>query len=342
MLVNPFKILREAVRHSPILGLAWAVLGASAVVAIVAGYGLDLRVALLGTIVVIGLMAAMSALTVMVSSLKKAEGETARNFRSVTLAASLLIWGFSLLVVATGTLLIASYFFEWPRALFVEDGGAVRVAGLDKAMWTSVDGREYDSALTYANELLEIDSKNPSAFNAKGAVAFYRGAFTEAATNFEQALKLNPGQDILLSNLADAYVELGRYDDAVNRYKEMSLRGSDWQYEVARAYVYGRKYSEGLALLRAISTNEYRGRARVLEAAALLGLASTSASEEEKRSLVDQAKNKLREGVARDREYWHDKLILGQPEIHESYGVTQELTSAILGEAFSNCQGEAS
>lgn len=326
----PLRVLIEGTRRSPVLRLAWAVLGASSVVAVVAAWGLDLRVALLGTVVVIGLMAAMSGLSLALSSFDQASSEVPARLRSLSVAASILIWGFSLLVVATGTFLITSYFFAWPRALFVESPGT-EVDKLVQAMWASMDGRELDSAFANAKKVLALDPENPEAFNCLGEIAFYRGDYFRAAENFEDSLRVRPGRDIILSNLGDTYVELGRYQDAIHAYEGMKVRGADWAYELGRAYIYDGDVNKGLALVEPVSTSEYRGRARVLEAAGLVKLANQFRGKQ-KSTTITKAREALRLGVGRDPRYWREKLVEGERDIHEGFAVTREILGDLVRE----------
>ena len=75
--------------------------------AIVAGFQLDYRIAVFGTIIVFGLM----FLLVIFSSFVSHSGSSA------VVLATFAAWSFLLLTVATSLFLMTSYFFSWPRSI---------------------------------------------------------------------------------------------------------------------------------------------------------------------------------------------------------------------------------
>jgi hypothetical protein len=104
---SPAQVLRDAQKAVPAIRYAAGIAGIAAVVAIIAGFRLDLRIAIFGTIIVMGLMFVL----VVFSSLAAHAGA------SLVYLALFSAWCFLLLTVATSTLLMTSYFFAWPRSI---------------------------------------------------------------------------------------------------------------------------------------------------------------------------------------------------------------------------------
>lgn len=86
---------------------AAGVAGVAAVVAIVAGFQIDLRIAVFGTIIVLGLMFVL----VVFSALAAHAGA------SLLYLALFAAWCFCILTVAASAMLMTSYFFAWPRPI---------------------------------------------------------------------------------------------------------------------------------------------------------------------------------------------------------------------------------
>jgi hypothetical protein len=116
-LVNPIKILREAIRAVPALKYALAVAGIAATVAIVVGLKLQPQIAVFGSLIVIGLM------FILVVFAQYAGAPTSR----LRGPASVLIWFYTGAVVVTTSLLITGYFFSVPRLHFGQTAEAVSV-----------------------------------------------------------------------------------------------------------------------------------------------------------------------------------------------------------------------
>lgn len=105
--ISPIKILKEAQESIPAVKYAGGVAGIAAVVAIVAGFQLDYRIAVFGTVIVLGLMFVL----VIFSSF------VAHSGPSTVVLASVAAWSFLLITITTSLFLMTSYFFSWPRAI---------------------------------------------------------------------------------------------------------------------------------------------------------------------------------------------------------------------------------
>lgn len=106
-IISPINVLREAQRSVPAVRYAGGVAGVASVVAIVAGFQLDYRIAVFGTIIVFGLMFVL----VVFSALASNTGPV------LHMPAIFMAWSFALLTVIASSFLLTSYFFEWPRSL---------------------------------------------------------------------------------------------------------------------------------------------------------------------------------------------------------------------------------
>jgi hypothetical protein len=106
--ISAFKILQNAIKEIPALKWALGVAGVASVVAIVAGFQLDIRIAVFGTMLVIGLMFVLVVFSAIATHTKSSE------LRPVALFAA---WSFMVLLVTSSFLLMTSYFFSYPRPL---------------------------------------------------------------------------------------------------------------------------------------------------------------------------------------------------------------------------------
>ena len=105
--MDPFRILREAIKAVPAVRYALAVAGVVSVVAIIQGFKLDFRVALFGALAVLLLMVMM----VIFARLTRASG------KSVMIPALVFTWFCLGLTMATATTLFTSVFFSKPLDL---------------------------------------------------------------------------------------------------------------------------------------------------------------------------------------------------------------------------------
>lgn len=105
--LSPLKILKEAIRAVPAVKYALGVAGIAAAVAIIAGFKIDYRVAVLGTIIMFVLMFVL----VIFSSFARTAA-TATKPLALSLA-----WSFVLLTIATSAFIFTGFFFSWPRPL---------------------------------------------------------------------------------------------------------------------------------------------------------------------------------------------------------------------------------
>lgn len=182
---------------------------------------------------------------------------------------------------------------------------------------TALNHDEYEAALRKADQILQVAPRHYRALNTKGSVYFYQGDFREAAGYFEAAHKQNSDSANITMNLADAYVELGWYDEAVRTYDSVRSSSPEWWYAQGRAYLFAGRYQDAERLLALVPTNFNRGTARILRAAALAALSAPDAATE------------LRVGLDQDPVYWEAVLSGRRVEKRESYNKVAKLLEVI-------------
>ena len=104
---TPWAVLQSAIRAVPELKYALAVLGIVSAIAIVKSFGVDFRVAIFGTIVMLVLMAAL----VVFAALSKIRSPQIRA------AALLLMWSSLVLTILSAAGLFLSTFFDYPKPI---------------------------------------------------------------------------------------------------------------------------------------------------------------------------------------------------------------------------------
>ncbi len=86
---------------------------------------------------------------------------------------------------------------------------------------------EFEDAAPLCAEALAIDDALPNVHHILGVIEHSRGRIAEAARHFEAALRDNPQYTEAALNLAVAYNEMGRYDDARRVYAQASAETRD-------------------------------------------------------------------------------------------------------------------
>jgi hypothetical protein len=105
--LTPWTVFQAALKAVPALKYALAVLGLVSAIAIIKGFGIDYRVAVFGTIIMLVLMVAI----VVFAALTKVKSPQVRS------AALVLMWSFLALTILSGALLFTSAFFDYPKPL---------------------------------------------------------------------------------------------------------------------------------------------------------------------------------------------------------------------------------
>jgi tetratricopeptide (TPR) repeat protein len=181
-------------------------------------------------------------------------------------------------------------------------------------MWNAVLSANnlQSDALRMAEELSDCAPAN--AASVRGAISFFRGDYLDALPRFEKAHSLFPDDDLWKRNLADTLIEIGAKADierAVKLYESIKNKDKIVRYKLGRAYLYAENYSKSHDLLQSLpeSFDEdggISGKAQVLDAAALLGLAKERQSSAQ--AFHDEAKVQFLRGFKHGKCYWTDIL----------------------------------
>ena len=106
-MTTPIEILSKSITAVPATRYALGVAGVSAAVAIVAGFQIDMRLAVFGTTIMFGFMFVLVVFGALVSY----------GGGAVVQIALSAAWAFTILTFATAFFLMTSYFFTWPRSI---------------------------------------------------------------------------------------------------------------------------------------------------------------------------------------------------------------------------------
>src|SRR5258708_1282567 len=98
-------------------------------------------------------------------------------------------------------------------------GGGNQVMLMNKIGVTQLELRHTAAARAYFQRAIQLQKKDPVAWNNLGAVEYMDGRFATAISDYSRAIKLNKTSAIYHSNLATALFEEKRYKDARAHYK---------------------------------------------------------------------------------------------------------------------------
>jgi hypothetical protein len=113
--LTPWTILQAAIKAVPALKYALGVLGIVSAITIIKVFGIDFRVAVFGTIIMVVLMVAL----VVFAALTKVRSPQVRS------AALVLMWSFLVLTILSAAFLFTSAFFDYPKPLSNLLGGGI-------------------------------------------------------------------------------------------------------------------------------------------------------------------------------------------------------------------------
>jgi predicted TPR repeat methyltransferase len=102
--------------------------------------------------------------------------------------------------------------------------------------------------------LLAEDPDHADARHWLGVLLFQAGQFDDAVTHLERAVELRPADTAFLHNLAQAYVALGRDDEAINAFEAARAAGADsadLSYALGVAQLRDRRIDDAIASLQA-------------------------------------------------------------------------------------------
>lgn len=194
----------------------------------------------------------------------------------------------------------------------------------------------YRDAGRLADELLSANAKDAAALNIKGGVAFYDGNYSLAVEYFSRGHASAPKDTLITSNLANALVETGAYNRAIDLFVSINDGARDRSFSLGRAYLYAGKLTDAQKNLEGIPVDYWHGAARVLEAATLMAMSKDEMDEQKRNTLTRRATEKFKEGYGIDKLYW-DHVFVAKKEMHMSYA----LPVSLLDEIFKKAQADA-
>ncbi|HTS51374.1 MAG TPA: tetratricopeptide repeat protein [Bryobacteraceae bacterium] len=100
-----------------------------------------------------------------------------------------------------------------------------------------LDLKQGDQAIESARRYVALSSGEPNAYDSLGAALQATGQYGEAREAFLQAVRKKPDFNIAVIHLGNLAFQMGRYDEAVARYREFSQLGSNDQ-ERSRGHAY--------------------------------------------------------------------------------------------------------
>ena len=186
------------------------------------------------------------------------------------------------------------------------------VTELRRRIWENINagGESYTGARWRAQDLLVCVGEDWDALNALGAVEYYTGNFGLAEQFFRRAVKADPEQRGLKLNLADTLVELQRFDAALTEYRILDDGTPSLTYRIGRTMLLASRFAEARRILSSIASDfgeeAKPGKARILEAAALVGLSRGDAASREQH--LSLARHAFMEGFNLDRAWWTSVL----------------------------------
>lgn len=103
---------------------------------------------------------------------------------------------------------------------------------------------EYDNALDDLHIAYTLNNLDPNLYFYSGIIYKTQKNYTEAISNFEKALKLNPQHNFAMEEIGNVHKESGRYDKAIEYYREAARVNPEMgdqykglmEYKVAAVY----------------------------------------------------------------------------------------------------------
>jgi hypothetical protein len=328
-LAQLLDLIDRASKRVPVIKFAYGLVGIAA-----AGAAISI---LLGTsrgaIIIITLTLIGSILLFIFSKL------SASNSASLQSAGEFMIWTvvafFSSFLLLTTTAFVAEWPKPWVRFLGLPNGPTQEFCDTQiRVMFVMLNNfdNQAGDALRQADEVQACDPFQ--AETVRGSVLFYRNDYYNSAEHFEKALKMRPNDDPIKRNLADVYVELGRYGDAISMYNAMNNKDYLWSYKVGRALFYNGDPENALAMLKSVPADlredgNLLGRPQILKAAILVQK-SKSANGADKDDLLSQAHDQFALGLALARDQWRPILQITHRTPHEGFSKTAEILGPYL------------
>ncbi|WP_299503472.1 tetratricopeptide repeat protein [uncultured Roseobacter sp.] len=173
--------------------------------------------------------------------------------------------------------------------------------------WAEKPEVALDDALIFAREAIDLDEADARGFGELGFAHLYRKEHEPAINAYDRALKLNPNDADLMSDMADALAHMGRSEEAVDLLlKAMRLNPfypDQYIWHLGGAYFNLKRYEEAISTIQTMQ-NPTEGRRILAASYAHLGKVKEA---EAQADLVRQA----------HPNFSVDRWASVQPDLHE-------------------------
>ncbi|WP_262386409.1 hypothetical protein ROLI_036410 [Roseobacter fucihabitans] len=134
--------------------------------------------------------------------------------------------------------------------------------------WAEKPDAALDEALVFAREAIDLDEADARGFGELGFAHLYRKEHDPAINAYDRALKLNPNDADLMSDMADALAHMGRSEEAIDLLqKAMRLNPfypDQYIWHLGGAYFNLKRYEDAISAIQKMQ-NPTEGR-RILAA----------------------------------------------------------------------------
>jgi tetratricopeptide (TPR) repeat protein len=114
---------------------------------------------------------------------------------------------------------------------------------------TRMQVQHWRNSITLFEYTLSVTKDNASAENSYGCALFNEDRIGEAERHFGNALRIDPGFDPALPNLARTYMKEGKYNEAIPVYEELikrNYKNAELYYNLAMAFGMQEKYNDSI------------------------------------------------------------------------------------------------
>ena len=110
----------------------------------------------------------------------------------------------------------------------------------------------FDNALYFAKKTVKLNPSEPGYYNNLGAILGKKGMHEESIIAFKKAVELNPNEPIYLDNLKKMCLSIGKYDELILFYeKQLATNPSPvYAYNLATAYIELGKHNDAKTTLQ--------------------------------------------------------------------------------------------
>ncbi|MCK1693048.1 tetratricopeptide repeat protein [Bradyrhizobium sp. 144] len=191
----------------------------------------------------------------------------------------------------------------------------------------------YDDARRQAEKILESERADAQALNILGGIAFYNGDYQAAVEKFRGAYNSKPKSTVIVSNYANALVEIGATDEAIRLFRQLDDGSVDHSFTLGRAHLYAGDHASAHSLLSQVSPSCWHGAGKILDACALVSLSRSAADTQTHQQMNEQASVAFNLGYNADPKYWDGIFSGASPDKHLSYGKVVSIVDSLYRDA---------